>query len=476
MAGQPPRSVYYDDSDLASGISYSDEWFQRNDSFSNDAGLVHRGTHHGTFAGQASMTFSFIGTSIFVAGRVETTMIRGEARSSNWTCRIDGERVPNAMDNISDTAVSLNNFRLCSRSGLSETRHLLSIEVQASQAFPFWVDRFSVRPPPNQLPQNVTVQVDPLDEDLRYATGRWESPEGSQYRFTTEPGASVLLDFHGTKLTWISDTLSGQPTGLSQGIYTLDDNDPVVFNITGLAPGGRNLGNRVLFETQSFTHGKHRLNVTYLGFSAPLVLDRLMVESGDILALGGTSLESPFAPRGRSSGTSNVGGIIGGVVGGVVAMLLLLAGWILYRKRRAKAEELAPVLDVEAPFPTTMGYGFGSEKPATYQESHASHYGAVYAKEAPNPTSSPPPVHGSASPPRVNGQDDAVATKARLAQRYAALDAVAVGSSSQHQPDSYGAPDRVEVLHHDDSGIRLGSGGQGSGVMVEELPPSYTIA
>ncbi|TFK30231.1 hypothetical protein FA15DRAFT_203912 [Coprinopsis marcescibilis] len=516
------RLVYYDDTDIAKGVSYSEGWFESFDRFSSDRGLVWQGTQHGTFANRASMEFSFVGDFVSLAGRVNTfNFTSTHMISANWTCSVDGELVENAMASLPTSTPQMNNFGLCSQSGLSNGRHLLSVEVEASEELPFWVDRISVRPVIAQLPPNSTVQVNPLDEDFLYVSGKWDGPEGGDYRFTTQAGASVILDFHGTKVIWVSETVRDQPAGTSTGLYTLDDGEPVPFTILGLARGEFNSGNRILFETDTFPAGKHRLNVTYMGFSAPLVLDRLVIEGGDVVPLGGTSPDSPF---GKATVTTkpNVGAIAGGIVGGVAALLIILvSGWILYRKKLRRQQELTPVINIGVDYPASryepsphmastypqhaptlqpLRYGTPLNLPNLPSNSSSAYGSSLYPgsldQNASLHPSHPRPVRASwnpfsgaegtshSHPSESSGASDTrslqpqpsitqgnpVSEKTRLAQKYAAMDQ-APGLSS-----TVGSSSHVQLLQHNDSGIRLPNSGEGPGVAVEELPPSYTPA
>ncbi|TFK30233.1 hypothetical protein FA15DRAFT_699778 [Coprinopsis marcescibilis] len=490
------RLVYYDDSDLSSGLKYSDGWFESFDSFSNDRGLVWKGTQHSTRS-QASLSFSFVGTSFALTGRIEAVnrTTDGVILTPTWRCFVDGEPVENAMQNLPNRTAQVNNFGLCSKLGLSPGRHMLSVDAQASEQLPFWVDRISVRPIVEQPPENPTVQLQPLDEDFLYINGMWGGPENGDYRFTTHPGASVILDFHGTKVTWISEIPRGQPTGQSTGMYTLDDQEPVTFNISGQS----SLGNRVLFETDTLAAGKHRLSVTYLGFSAPLALDRLVIEGGDIVALGGTSLDSPF---GRNTITApsqpNVGPIAGGVVGGIAGILALGAlVWLFFKRRARRQQELAHVMDINGGTqPSGVGYKLSPFEGSlsVQQPSHAASVSGASAfsgslDRTPSFQSSylgptrepfltgnyvkgPGPQLPSTSYSNIP-HDSAVSEKTRLAQKYARMDQGGMSSSTGSADAS---SSQVQLMQHNDSGVRLPDGTYTPGMVVEELPPSYTPA
>ncbi|TFK30232.1 hypothetical protein FA15DRAFT_690843 [Coprinopsis marcescibilis] len=484
-----PRLTYYDDTDISAGLNYSAGWFESFDSFSEDKGLVWKGTQHGTRASQASLSFSFIGASVSLTGRIQG--INGtdnKLLTPTWRCFVDGEPVEDAMQNLPNRTTQINNYGLCSKSDLSAGRHTFSVEVEASQELPFYADRISVRPIVERPPENPTVQLQPLDEDFLYLSGTWSGPTGGDYRFTTHPGASVILDFHGTKVIWVSEALRDQPAGRSTGVYTLDDREPVVFNISGIGRGDDPVGSRVLFETDSFPAGKHRLNVTFLGYSAPLVLDRLVVEGGDILALGGTSLDSPFAKTINPPPPSKAGAIAGGVVGAVVGLALLLGlGWFLYNKKTRKAKVVddgAAVVEGFKPdllVATTYDIGrSGTLQPLRYGStlrSSNSFTGSLDRTLSPQSSQSvrsgalreqptffykgtefqPPSTAFSSS----TGQSGADSEKASLSQSHSALDRSA---------------SRVQLLQHDDSGIRLHNDREPAGDIVEELPPSYTVA
>ena len=279
------------------------------------------------------------------------------------------------------------------------------------------------------------------------------------------------MDRTGTKFTWVTTLIEGEASGKSTAVYTIDDREPVFIEITGIAPGEKNIGNHILFESAELPLGRHRINVTHLGPAAPLVLNFLEVDNGDPIPFGGTSPESPFGkggenPSGSPESKLNVGAIAGGVVGGVVGLVILaVLGWLWHRKRQQKKEEFNPEKLV-TPF-----------APSGHAASPVTPGGTIYTKSTSQGGLSPisdstaevastaPPLgiirKGAPPPPSTSGQTS-TSPRSTDGPSTSPVESDAASSSGDR---------RIEVVHHTDSGVRLGNTGT---VEVVELPPTYT--
>ncbi|TFK30230.1 hypothetical protein FA15DRAFT_663612 [Coprinopsis marcescibilis] len=516
------RSVFFDDTDQ--NINYNGQWDQDFEQYTDDVGLVFRGSQQRS-AGAASMSFSFIGTSIAALGR--SHMIEG---GPEWKCYVDGEEI----DRVPlERTTPVNNYKLCNTTSLTPTRHQFSLEVEASEETPFWLDRLSITPVQNMSYTNHYARIGPLDPSLLYVAGQWV---GAQERYTTQPGSAVLVSFNGTRLTWITKKLTDEPRGISSGVYTLDNNPPVPFNITGR--GSKNEGLRVLFETEQFPPGPHRLNATFLGFSAPLVLDSVWVENGDVLTpegmvvhpdtVLGNDSESGNGGSGGGSGQSKpnrVGVIVGGALGGLAGLVLLAGLMFYFYKRWRRGKEKAAYLDVANQFTATgyqpnsytqLGPLYGGPVATPYfsvpsTDLDNQQYGPYTKSELPDQYSYPPTQHAGASAnpgPSLSwsvsdGEPSTgiavgargTSEKARLANSLRAVNASETMNTSgtlggtdssnytHERSTSDGSiyppalaelvrrgdsSDLPQLLQHRDSGLRIPQ------KAVEELPPTYT--
>ncbi|TFK30251.1 hypothetical protein FA15DRAFT_699794 [Coprinopsis marcescibilis] len=414
-----PRLVFYDDADP--GIVYSDgDWFVHSAGpFLDEPGAILKGSQHGTFSSNASLSFSFsgarIGSSIALVGRIEVLAIsESEVQSANWTCRIDGEVFESRT--VSNKTRTKNRFTLCSTDDLFDGQHDFSLEVQASERIPFWVDSLDVDPPIDSNDIYPIVKVLGEDPDIRYETGRWIETGSGDCRFTSEAGATAVIDFFGTQVTWISEPIFGQPREPSNGSYTIDDGEPVFFGIPGLATGEQGSGTRMVFATNKVPYGRHRLSVTYLGSSAPLILDFLTIDQGNLHSLNTTggpieTLSSNQPPQ-MSTGAALA---IGLVCGGLFLTLMIALGWILFN--RWKKSQLKKLRLSVNPFITAVATPTGTD------------------------------VDGPASP------------------SFRSVSWKSFASSSTR---------RVELVHHTDSGVRLPQPPPRADVDVVDVPPTYT--
>ncbi|TFK30222.1 hypothetical protein FA15DRAFT_699767 [Coprinopsis marcescibilis] len=470
------RSVEIDDTHP--GITYEGVWAEDRSLYQLNRGFTWGGSQHRA-VGTASFTFPFFGTAVAVSGR--SPAINEDGESATWRCLIDGEQIESRSP---ANRTQVNDFTLCIQQQLPPGRHVLSVEVEADEDTPFWLDRLSMMPLRNHTYDNPTVRVTPLDGGLQYPSGKWDRVEGGA-RFTSQAGASVLLGFNGTGVSWITEHLADQPPATSQGVYTIDDKPPVPFFISGLARGQPNMGHYMLFESEELRRGPHRLNVTYLGSSAPLVMDSILVRNGDIIVQNGASMpgissaSSPQRPR------PNIAAIAGGVVGGVVA-LALFAMWhfILNKKRLRRGYDIEmsvksfksyPPPEFHAPHRTASTSSQPLSTPPTAAHSLNQSTGA-----------SIPPYHPAVELPAY--EYGHVGEKARLVAEEAIESSREEFCNLQPPPPVYSPdqpvglaqapgfnrrPTALQVGHHSDSGVQFASNPD---IEVLDLPPRYTLS
>jgi hypothetical protein len=283
--------------------------------------------------------------------------------SPQWECFVDGVSI--GFDRPIANATQ-NNYGLCSTFNQTFARHTLTLNVTAADGRPFYVDSIRYLPLANLTSEldHPTVIVDQLDTSITYTPAdQWQTVAGTEdVTLALEPGSSMSVNFTGSKVTWMGWTPSGYPTGQSTAQYKLDDAAPVTFQLRGLGAGATTQVNQPFFETPTVEKGNHQLTVTHLGTSAPLVLDYLVVEDGDII-FGNTHTTSTSASTSRPTATSTtgtpggsnadgstssdgkkfpVGAVVGGAVGGLAAITILLFLVLFLRRRRARLSKSIP--------------------------------------------------------------------------------------------------------------------------------------
>ncbi|TFK30223.1 hypothetical protein FA15DRAFT_699768 [Coprinopsis marcescibilis] len=458
------RHIYYDD--RSPNIEYAGQWTEDSNLYKPGVGFVYGSSQHRT-VGIASLTFEFSGTFVSVVGRVQS-VTRGDTNvTGTWNCFVDGLSLGSKYPGV---AAQVNNFALCEGSNLAPGPHRFHMEVQAEDSFPVWVDRIRVFPDPGAKYSDHGVILDPQDRAFVFDSGKWENVRDSSLRYTTEAGTSVTVDFSGSKVVWITDTATRPdvwlPSANSQGSYTIDDSPPVSFEIPGTPGGAVNPQQQILFETDQLSSGPHRLKVTYLGSSTPLVLSNLLIEEGEI-AFTERTVRSNTGDATPSS-SPNVGAIVGGVLGGLIFLLALGIGFYfgVYRKRRSTRMKIDPVdlytatglADNKTPAAANV-FAKGPQRVATqdpHWQAHAAFHPASSAYAGPSAISEPEPPFSDV------GNESVVSYKARLA---------AEDSLDSIRRSPHGAVIPQVVRQHNDSGIRLQPMQMPE---VLELPPTYT--
>ncbi|TFK28929.1 hypothetical protein FA15DRAFT_744491 [Coprinopsis marcescibilis] len=337
------RAIYLDDT--SPEVVYSGEWSDDTDPYTTGSGFVWGGSQHRT-VGNASLTFEYSGMFLVIQGRVARIVPEDTSvpATSSWTCEIDGEVVPSRVPEI---AGDFNGFSMCILSSPSEGRHTFQLHATASESLPIWIDRLTILPLANATYSGYTAELDPQDSAIQYVNGRWDTTHASNglvlFMHTAQIGTSLRVDFNGTRVAWLTNhrVNPNQTYVPSRGEYKIDDLPPVAFEIPGRSPETYDPLQQVLFETESLAYGPHRLSVTYLGDSAPLVLAQLWITDGDLFSP--TTNHLADIPRLSSDSSesqkasSNPGAIVGGVLGGIGALMLLALAWYLlvFKKRKA---------------------------------------------------------------------------------------------------------------------------------------------
>ncbi|TFK23184.1 hypothetical protein FA15DRAFT_670684 [Coprinopsis marcescibilis] len=338
-----PRYLSFDDDHP--GIQYEGDWEVDLEQYSNLNTLgYHGGGQHRT-SGTASLSFSFQGSVISLFGTNRS--LNSTTDGLDWECIVDGQVYPSPT-----TRIVQNNFPYCSIASLNPNEmHTFTMNIEATEETPLWVDMMNVYPSANTAYHatlsNYSTQLDVNDTSIRYGPD-WEyDPGGSYAKFTKSPNSFLEMEFIGTHLVWRGMALSGQSPAQSRATYSVDGGPPINFTIYGPRS---NTGQYTLFETERLPRNRHQLKVVYEGFEAPLALNLLWIEDGDIFnrdprTLGTTldglrvdPLERPAAPETQTR--SQIGPIVGGIVGGVLFLLLLVAALWIFLRRKRRTESL----------------------------------------------------------------------------------------------------------------------------------------
>ncbi|KAJ2915227.1 hypothetical protein MD484_g5179, partial [Candolleomyces efflorescens] len=190
--------------------------------------------------------------------------------------------------------------------------------------------------------QHASVVIEQTDPSIQYASGDWQAADDAM--LALQAGSTVNVKFTGTKLTWVGQIVGGLPSDPSSGTYTLDSRSPVRFTWNGSSAIPTTQLYQTFFETPDLDMGTHTLTVTHQGTSAPIVLDYLLVEDGDIIAAtpgdpapSSTAVvpgDTTAPPSTSSSGSKTpVGAIVGGVLGGIALIGIFVLAFFFLRRR-----------------------------------------------------------------------------------------------------------------------------------------------
>ncbi|EAU86480.1 hypothetical protein CC1G_11788 [Coprinopsis cinerea okayama7 len=347
---QRTRWVAIDDTDP--DISWVGEWEITRDTFENPYnryGQTHGGSQHVT-TGLAFMSYIFRGTRVIVFGTSHITNTTTGVTDPVWVCMVNNVTYAEPRGSIDE---KINQWPICSVTLDDFGPHNITIGTAASEEHPFYVDLIQYRPLwEDRETLHPTVFLDSTDPGLTYDSGTWRS-HGNETMLTLDRGARATVEFNGTKATWVGWMPDAYPTGASTGTWSIDGDDPVEFEIPGL-PSDANgtLYYQNFFETPRLqSRGPHKLVVTHMGPSAPLTLDYLIIEDGDIHVPPGGEAKVIGGTAGGTNGRNDdpspkktpVGAIVGGAVGGVVFLVAcaLLTFFVIRRQKKKKESTMA---------------------------------------------------------------------------------------------------------------------------------------
>ncbi|KAH6901960.1 hypothetical protein BKA70DRAFT_1113479, partial [Coprinopsis sp. MPI-PUGE-AT-0042] len=341
MSSQPEtRWVAVDDGDPS--ITYNGDWYISDEQFDgalNAFGPVYLGSQHATKTA-GGLSFTFQGSQVRLYGTSHQIANTSTLKDPEWDCSVDGITYGHESG-YEDRPI--NQWTLCSVDLKSSAEHLLILGAAVRDAT-FYFDSILYRPSyelRNSL--HPTVYLHHSDAAIKFSDGGWVSHQGREAKLTREIGAKIKVAFNGTKATYFGRIPVGYPLANSTATYSIDEGDPVEFDVMGLP---RDIDNALyyfpLFETPSFSQGEHTLEVVHKGPGAPLVFEYFLVENGDIVQPEGLVLDFndakgsyPSNPSGgRGPKKTPVSAIVGGTVGGVVVISITGILLFLYLKRK----------------------------------------------------------------------------------------------------------------------------------------------
>ncbi|KAF6763609.1 hypothetical protein DFP72DRAFT_800865, partial [Ephemerocybe angulata] len=335
MAGTVSRWAFIDD--ISSSIKYTGPWYETTNS--PVPGPMYGKSQHGV-NGTGSLTYDFSGTNIRAVGTSAATQ-QGGVVDPSWECTVDGVAIPV----VAVSAIPQNQRVLCqTTSPLADTQHTFALTAK-SAGTPFWFDSLLLNPsvnPTGAKPDQPDVLYLYDDPSIQYPSGSWQAisdtATGSFGQITQQAGSTMYLGFTGTKVTWYGRMVAGYPSGASQGSYSIDGGSPTTFDIPGNFGSWSTQYQQVFFETQTLTREKHNITVKFLGAAAPLFLEYLTVQNGDLVFTGNDKLPASIGDHdkggydGDEHPHSSTGVIVGGVLGGVALIVLIVVIFFLWRK------------------------------------------------------------------------------------------------------------------------------------------------
>ncbi|CAA7265202.1 unnamed protein product [Cyclocybe aegerita] len=277
------------------------------------AGPTFGDTEHTATARDASFSFKFNGTSVYLQGTRAPLREPDFPNRVTWECILDG----NSREQPRGTHLptSFNNFVYCKFDHLSPGEHTFGAKVTSDGAN-FYVDRIAYGAlDESPLPTTEVIQVDFGDPEIRYSPEASFSTTpnfGNVDRFSDQRDATISFAFTGTSVAWYTH-LANSTLAPSKASYQVDNEAPVQFDIWGFERGSGPQLYQKYFETPARAVRNHTLIVKYLGNTGemPLSLAYTEVTNGDGSASGGGSAQV-VAP------------IVGALV--VVSALLLVIG------------------------------------------------------------------------------------------------------------------------------------------------------
>ncbi|TFK23873.1 hypothetical protein FA15DRAFT_756932 [Coprinopsis marcescibilis] len=347
------RVVLIDDNDPS--ITFVGDWAVTDDQFGpiNAWGPPIYGSQHATNS-NGSFFFPFRGSNIIVSGTM-SQVNDTEDMDPSWDCSVDGVSYGHYTSFIN---FPVNKWPLCIINLDTDGQHILNVTTTSRRNSTFYLDAIRYVPTPN-LTENFhpTVLISHTDGAIRYVEGNWLLYSNSSM-LTQSINSKLQVEFNGTRVTWFGRVPEDYPLGDSTATYSIDGRTPVEFTVPSYPGDSANttLFFQVLFETPTLSRGAHSLEVVHHGPAAPLVLDYLLVDNGDITynINSGPSLAGPegLDPTSTNPGSNSpsqpvssadrpdppTGAIVGGVVGGL-AFIGMIAGLFYFFVWRDRSNE-----------------------------------------------------------------------------------------------------------------------------------------
>ncbi|TFK23871.1 hypothetical protein FA15DRAFT_705061 [Coprinopsis marcescibilis] len=331
------RSVIIDDNDPS--VTFVGDW---------------EGSQHATRS-NGSFFFPFRGSNIMVSGTM-SQVNDTEDMDPSWDCSVDGVSY-GSYTSFLDWPV--NKWPLCVIYLDTNGQHILNVTTSSRRNSIFYLDAIQYIPTLN-LTENFhpSVILYHTDGAIRYVEGNWQLYANNSM-LTQSIDSKLQVAFNGTRVTWFAKIPEEYHVGDSTATYSVDGQTPVEFTVPG-HPGpsfNTTLFQQVLFETPTLSRGAHNLEVVYRGPEAPLVLEHLLVDNGDITynINPGPSVAGPTSTNPGSSSPSQpvssaetpgppTGAIVGGVVGGLafIGMIAGLFYFFLWRSNERNRNSTPP--------------------------------------------------------------------------------------------------------------------------------------
>ncbi|KAF5344757.1 hypothetical protein D9756_011069 [Leucocoprinus leucothites] len=460
----PDRWVVIDDADP--GLDYSAPWFS--DSTGSwddvgDSGPPYLGTLHGIRT-DASVSFQFNGTAIEVQGTNDVPSF--DARPT-FECFIDGASIGREGLYV----IVENNWKLCGKSGLPDGSHILQIQIKVqSSSQTFWLDQIRYIPSPTLPLDKKTILIQNADPAIQYDS-QWRSRTWYD-NMTNTQGSVAQVTFIGTSISWYAITPTEFAHNGSQGSWAMDGGEEHMFLLKGLpADATLPIYNQEYFTTPEFPIGPHNLLVTFHGSNqtTPLCLDYLYVKNGSFPIP--SSSPTPDEPVKEVSGGTLIGAIAGSVIGGL-ALLLCVAGALLFIKRRQPKDKI--LVDENPQYTAPTQFPLYQNPPGAVPDTSTGYmYQAV-------PHLSPPPVSmatPSSYPAHMGSNRPRKLLQEGKRARYT-LYHTSNPSDSQTMTSSDLSPrSQLPPVHVDSSRIHEPIGGEDISAgqpEVEDAPPQYS--
>lgn len=110
---------------------------------------------------------------------------------AKWACSVDGTNISTEPVSTTDE----NNRYLCSKYGMDDGPHSLTLRAIVDANQTFWFDRIQYLPTPGFPVTNVTTAVWSSDSEPKYDSS-WTYKENT-CRMTTQYGSMATFDFYG---------------------------------------------------------------------------------------------------------------------------------------------------------------------------------------------------------------------------------------------------------------------------------------